>query len=81
MRNARLNRPIVLAAVLLVAGAALCVFDADTGAGLDLCLAAIVLAGVPALGAVPLMSGSLAPVPVLRHPPIWPRPLAPPPRT
>ena len=56
------GRILVLVAVALLAGASLCVLDADDGTGLDLCGVALLPVAVLVLGAPQPLIGRLVPV-------------------
>jgi hypothetical protein len=56
------GRILVLVAVALLAGASLCVFDADDGTGLDLCGVVLLPVAGLALGAPQPLVGRLVPV-------------------
>jgi hypothetical protein len=68
MRGDIPGRILVLAAVMLLVGASLCVLDADDGTGVDLChLVLLPVAGL-GLGAPQLLVGRLVPVEIPIHP-------------
>ena len=56
------GRILVLVALALLAGASLCVFDADDGTGLDLCSVVLLPVAVLVLGAPQPLVGRLVPV-------------------
>lgn len=56
------GRVLVLVAVALLAGASLCVFDADDGTGLDLCGVVLLPVSALVLGAPQPLVGRLVPV-------------------
>ena len=56
------GRILVLVAVALLAGASLCIFDADDGTGLDLCGVVLLPVAVLALGAPQPLVGRMVPV-------------------
>ena len=56
------GRVLVLVAVALLAGASLCVLDADDGTGLDLCGVVLLPVAVLVLGAPQALVGRLVPV-------------------
>jgi hypothetical protein len=61
------GRILVLVAVALLAGASLCVFDADEGIGLDLCSMVLLPVAGLVLGAPRPLVGRLAPVEIPMH--------------
>jgi hypothetical protein len=62
MRKGLPGRILVLVVVALLAGASLCVFDADDGTGLDLCSMALLPVAILLLGAPQVLVGRLMPV-------------------
>jgi hypothetical protein len=62
------GRILVLVAVALLAGASLCVFDADDGTGLDLCGVVLLPVTGLALGAPQPLVGRLVPVQIPGRP-------------
>ena len=62
MPRGRPGRVLVLVAVALLAGASLCIFDADDGTGLDLCGVVLLPVAVLALGAPQPLVGRMVPV-------------------
>ena len=56
------GRMLVLVAVALLAGASLCIFDADDGTGLDLCGVVLLPVAAVVLGAPQPLVGRMVPV-------------------
>jgi hypothetical protein len=56
------GRILALAAVVLLAGVSLCVFDTDNGTGLDLCSMVLLPVAVLVLGAPQPLVGRLVPL-------------------
>lgn len=73
---------LVLAAIVLIAGATLCLFDSDDGAAstVDLCLLVIAVVGMPYLAGPGALSGRLVPLPFAASDLTSFEPVAPPPR-
>ena len=79
MPRGMLGRVLVLVAVALLAGASLCVFDADDGTGLDLCGVVLLPAATLVLGAPQALVRRLAPVEIpVRLAALLERPVPPP---
>lgn len=67
MHRSMPGRILVLVAVTLLAGASLCVFDADDGTGLDLCTVVLLPVAGLVLGAPQPLVGRLVPVQIPMH--------------
>jgi hypothetical protein len=80
MPTGRPGRVLVLIAVALLAGASLCVFDADNGTGVDLCGVVLLPVAVLVLGAPQPLVGRMVPVQIPMHPGASPEHPVPPPR-
>ena len=74
------GRILVLVAVALLAGASLCIFDADDGTGLDLCGVMLLPVAVLVLGAPQPLVGRMVPVQIPMQPGTSPEHPVPPPR-
>lgn len=81
MRRGMPGRILVLVAVALLAGASLCVLDADEGTGLDLCSVMLLPVAGLVLGAPQPFVGRLASVQILMLPGASLEHPVPPPRT
>jgi hypothetical protein len=81
MRTSMPGRILVLVALALLAGASLCVLDADEGTGLDLCSVMLLPVAGLFLGAPQPLVGRLAPVQILMPPGASLEHPVPPPRT
>ena len=79
MFKGRPGRVLVLVAVALLAGASLCVLDADDGTGPDLCGVVLLPVAVLALGAPQPLADRLVPLQIPTHPgALLERPVPPP---
>lgn len=62
MPRGMFDRILALAAVVLIVGVSLCIFDTDDGTGLDLCSVVLLPVAVLVLGAPQPLIGRLVPV-------------------
>jgi hypothetical protein len=67
MRRGIRGRILVLAAVTLLAGASLCILDADDGTGMDLCHVVLLATAGVVLGAPRPLVGRVVPVVIPIH--------------